>query len=199
MVSSMNYWDLARALRRHGCTSRTGMGDHEVWYCPCGQHMTVVTRAHVVSPGVVSAGEDSPRMPAEGVVEVTTYKAHARRWDHGWEIHVSGIGVTQVRTLDRASQQACDLIATMVGTEVDADHIDLVIDLGGLEARAQDALDLTQEAENLRQRAARGIREVTSELRQAGLSVTDIAFVLGVSRGRVSQYLADGTGGSQRA
>lgn len=53
MVSSMNYWDLARALRRHGCTSHTGKGDHEVWYCPCGQHMTVVTRAHVVSPGVV--------------------------------------------------------------------------------------------------------------------------------------------------
>jgi len=30
-----------------------GKGDHEKWYCPCGQHMTVITRSPTVSPGVV--------------------------------------------------------------------------------------------------------------------------------------------------
>lgn len=53
MVTSMSYWSVARALRQQGCTSRPGKGDHEKWYCPCGQHMTVVTRSPTVSPGVV--------------------------------------------------------------------------------------------------------------------------------------------------
>lgn len=53
MVSSMSYWSMARALRQQRCTSRPGKGDHEKWYCPCGLHMTVVTRSPTVSPGVV--------------------------------------------------------------------------------------------------------------------------------------------------
>lgn len=53
MVTSMGYWSVARALRQQGCTSRPGKGDHEKWFCPCGHHMTVVTRSPTVSPGVV--------------------------------------------------------------------------------------------------------------------------------------------------
>jgi hypothetical protein len=53
MVTSKTYWTIATALRRNGCTSRKGKGDHEKWYCPCGRHMTVITRSPVVSPGVV--------------------------------------------------------------------------------------------------------------------------------------------------
>jgi len=53
MVTSMSYWSVASSLRRHGCTSTMGKGDHEKWYCPCGQHMTVITRSPTVSPGVV--------------------------------------------------------------------------------------------------------------------------------------------------
>jgi hypothetical protein len=49
----MRYRDVRRALIDHGCTSRPGKGDHEVWYCPCGGHMAVVTTAGAVSPGVV--------------------------------------------------------------------------------------------------------------------------------------------------
>lgn len=37
----------------NGCTSREGKGDHINWYCPCGEHMAVVTEARIVSPGVV--------------------------------------------------------------------------------------------------------------------------------------------------
>jgi hypothetical protein len=53
MVTSMSYWSVAQALRRQGCPSRPGKGDHEKWYFPCGRHMTVITRSPVVSPGVV--------------------------------------------------------------------------------------------------------------------------------------------------
>jgi hypothetical protein len=30
-----------------------GKGDHQKWYCPCGEHMAVVVEAQIVSPGVV--------------------------------------------------------------------------------------------------------------------------------------------------
>ena len=58
MVKAMAYRHMARAMRRLGCTSRSGKGDHEKWICPCGQHMTVVTRPGIVSPGVVRAAID---------------------------------------------------------------------------------------------------------------------------------------------
>lgn len=53
MVKAMNYRDMAAAMRAQGCTSAPGKGDHEKWFCPCGQHMTVVTRPGIVSPGLV--------------------------------------------------------------------------------------------------------------------------------------------------
>lgn len=54
MVRPMRYRDIKRALTANGCTSRQGRGDHEVWYCPCGKHVGVVTQAREVSPGVVA-------------------------------------------------------------------------------------------------------------------------------------------------
>ena len=50
---AMKYRDVARALRRHGATSKSGKGSHEKWLCPCGSHIAVVPRHSVVSPGVV--------------------------------------------------------------------------------------------------------------------------------------------------
>jgi len=50
----MKYRDLAARLRAEGCTSKPGKGGHEKWYCPCGKHMTVVTKPGTVSPGVVA-------------------------------------------------------------------------------------------------------------------------------------------------
>ena len=54
MTKEVRYRILERALPRKGCTSRSGKGDHVVWYCPCAGHIAVVAvRARVVSPGVV--------------------------------------------------------------------------------------------------------------------------------------------------
>lgn len=54
MTVAMKYRDVERALLGNGCTWKPGKGDHEKWYCPCGMHIAVVTRARVVSPGVVA-------------------------------------------------------------------------------------------------------------------------------------------------
>jgi len=126
------------------------------------------------------------------------YEVSTRRWERGWELHVAGIGVTQVRTLDQAVGQVCDLIETMTGTAATEDQVTLSLDLGGLETAAVQAREASDEAEARRSEAARAIRKVARDLRTSGLSVTDIATILGVSRGRVSQYLSSGTQPSER-
>lgn len=50
----MKYRDIEAALLACGCTWKQGRGDHEKWYCPCGEHMAVITTSREVSPGVVS-------------------------------------------------------------------------------------------------------------------------------------------------
>jgi hypothetical protein len=50
----MKYREVAKALKKHRCTSRPGKGDHEVWTCPCDQkHIAVVTKPGEISPGVI--------------------------------------------------------------------------------------------------------------------------------------------------
>lgn len=66
MVKAMKYRDMAKALAAQGCTSKPGKGDHEKWFCPCGQHMTVVTRPGIVSPGLVRSAIDGMKCLPKG-------------------------------------------------------------------------------------------------------------------------------------
>jgi hypothetical protein len=59
---------------------------------------------------------------------VTVYTARAVRWSGGWELHVEGVGVTQVRILSKATQQARDLIETYTGQPTTGDVITIVTD-----------------------------------------------------------------------
>lgn len=54
MATEMRYRDVRAALLGQGCSPKQGKGDHEKWYCPCGDHIAVVTRSRIVSPGVVA-------------------------------------------------------------------------------------------------------------------------------------------------
>lgn len=53
MAKAMKYRSVRKALLAQGCRPEMGKGDHEKWFCPCGQHMTVVTKPGDVSPGLV--------------------------------------------------------------------------------------------------------------------------------------------------
>ncbi|MGL5864078.1 MAG: type II toxin-antitoxin system HicA family toxin, partial [Phycicoccus sp.] len=54
MPRPMKYRVVAKALRKHGYTSRPGKGDHEVWTCSCGRkHVAVITKPGEISPGVI--------------------------------------------------------------------------------------------------------------------------------------------------
>jgi len=119
-----------------------------------------------------------------------TYTAHAKRWDRGWEIHVDSVGVTQVRSLDRAIESACDLVEIMTGKVITQKQVILEIHPKSINERVRRAREKTQRAQEAQVQAAQFTREVISELRNEGLSPADIAGLMGITRGRVTQLLA---------
>ncbi len=121
---------------------------------------------------------------------MSTYTVTAVRWSRGWELHIDGEGVTQVRTLDQAVEQVRDYLATVHQSDFTDATIKVTADLGGLEFQVAEARMETQRAAELQRAAADHSRAVAHALRHdKGLSVTDTAAVLGVSRGRVSQLV----------
>ena len=120
---------------------------------------------------------------------MTVYTARAVRWSGGWELHVEGVGVTQVRILSKARQQVRDLIETYTGRPTTGDVITIVTD-PEIDHRAELVRQRTTEAARAQSEAAKAARELARDLRRQGLSVSDIAEVMGVTRGRVSQLLS---------
>lgn len=121
---------------------------------------------------------------------VITYHVTAKRWRHGWELHIDGAGVTQSRTLANAESVVRDYLATLHEAALPDVEILISPELGDLSERIQQVREHTRAAETAQREAAREARELARTLRAEGLSVTDTAAVLGVSRGRVSQLVS---------
>lgn len=125
---------------------------------------------------------------------VKTYDVRARRWEHGWELHIDGVGVTQSRTLWDAEMMARDLVSRRLGVPADSFAVAVAPEIGGgLDERTHAAREAVSQADQAQRKAAAQSREAARELRQAGLSGRDIAKVLDVSPQRVSQLLKTGT------
>ena len=116
-----------------------------------------------------------------------TYNVTAKRWKHGWELHIDGVGVTQSRTLDTAEQMVRDYIETLTDKDVSGDNVVITPDLGELDRKVTTVRELLVAADRQQQEARNSYRALAADLRAAGLSVSDTAAILGVSRGRVSQ------------
>lgn len=128
-------------------------------------------------------------MPTEGVVAVK-YSVKAKRWEKGWELHIADVGVTQVRMLADAPQQAADYIETLLDVEVDPKDITVTPQLQErtLIIEARKARQEVRKAEMRMAKAAARQRQVAAALRRKEhLSVSDTATVMEISRGRVSQ------------
>jgi hypothetical protein len=61
---------------------------------------------------------------------VTTYTALAKRWEHGWELHIDEMGVTQSRTLADAEDMVRDYIATFTGQDTNDDDVVIRLEAG---------------------------------------------------------------------
>lgn len=114
----------------------------------------------------------------------------AHRWSGGWELHLNGEPITQVRTLAKAEQQVRDYLDTV---EPEVDHsalpITVIPELGALGDKVAAAREATAAAAAAVGAAAKRSRATAQALHDAGFSVTDSAAILGVSRGRVSQLV----------
>ncbi len=121
---------------------------------------------------------------------MSTYTVRAKRWKHGWELHIDGVGVTQSRNLDGAEQMVRDYIETLTDHDTTDDSI-LIHPVvgGGLDEAVQAARENLDEAERALRAAATRSRQVAQRLKQEGLSGRDIAAILHVSAQRVSQLL----------
>ena len=123
-----------------------------------------------------------------------TYHVRAKRWEHGWELHIEGVGVTQSRTLWDAEEMARDLINRREELPGDAFTVTVAPDIGGgLDEESRAAREAVNAADRAQRQAAAQSRAAARRLRQAGLSGRDIAKVLNVSPQRVSQLLRTGT------
>lgn len=118
-----------------------------------------------------------------------TYKVRAVKWAEGWELHIGGEGVTQVRTLDKAEMQVRDYLASLHERDFTGVEVVVVPSLDGLEDEVAAVRKEAAAAAAAQAAAGEHSRRVARALRARGLSVTDSAAVLGVSRGRVSQLV----------
>jgi DNA-directed RNA polymerase specialized sigma subunit len=112
----------------------------------------------------------------------------ANRWKLGWELILDDENATQVRVLSQAADQVRDYLDTV---DPAVDHSDwsvtVVPNLGSLISEVREAQEATKAAAEAQVMAGEKLRSVVARMRKEGLSVTDTAAILGVSRGRVSQ------------
>jgi predicted XRE-type DNA-binding protein len=123
-----------------------------------------------------------------------TYTVRAQRWEHGWELHITGPedyeGVSQSRGLKSAEAMARSYIGLDLEVSEDSFDVHIVPEVGGflgdLVKDARTALHHLAEAVN---EASEKSRKTVAELHQDGMTQAEIASVLGVTQQRVSQLL----------
>lgn len=117
------------------------------------------------------------------------YLVRAVPWEHGWELHIDGEGVTQTTTLARAGQVVHDYLETLREHDID-DELDIVwsYDLGGLEIEVEQAQHRMMQAQGELYFAAEEMRKVVDRLHH-DRSIRDIARIMNLSPARISQLL----------
>ena len=115
----------------------------------------------------------------------------AQRWDSklggGWELLDGDHAMTQVRRLSDARQQVIDYLDTV---DPDVAHVDwdiIIIPAIPQATSVEQAKAATKAAADAQATAAAQSREVARSLRASGLSIDDAAWIMGVSRSRISQ------------
>lgn len=76
------------------------------------------------------------------VSERTAYTVRAVRWEHGWELHLKGVGyegVTQAHQLKSAERMARDYIALDLEVPSDGFDLEIVADVGSPTTRPRRA------------------------------------------------------------
>jgi len=120
----------------------------------------------------------------------TLYNVTAKRWKHGWELHIQDVGVTQSRTLLDAESMVRDYVAMLLDVTEDSFDVKIAPEIGaGVDGEIMSLYEADRVAEEAQEKAAAKRRSVAQLLQSLGLSGREIAAVLKVSPQRVSQLL----------
>jgi hypothetical protein len=118
-------------------------------------------------------------------------KAKFERQADGWRVEVPQLDnfVTVAKRLDKLSEQIKDLAHDLTGEErcnviikVEAIMPGIICDLEAAQGKSREAMRLQEEA-------SAEIRDVVSRMRDEGLTMRDIAVLLGVTPQRVAQLV----------
>ena len=122
-------------------------------------------------------------------------KIHAERTQEGWIAEVpgpDGFTVT-ARRLDQCKDMVVERIKTLADQKGNKEVCEVVVkveaELPGIICDLETAKVKMQEAQRLQDEASAEIRAVVSRMRDEGLTMRDIAVLLGVSPQRVAQLI----------
>lgn len=118
-----------------------------------------------------------------------TINVTATRWSGGWELEISENKHTQVSSLAKAKQQVIDYLDTMYENE---DHSNWEINIlprlePTVEKQLADAKASTAAAAKAQEKAALQARRAVKAVLSTGITMTDCAAIMGVTKGRISQ------------
>lgn len=116
-------------------------------------------------------------------------KAKFERQADGWRIEVPQLDnfVTTSKRLDKATEQIKDLAQAITGEERCEIIIKVEAVMPGIICDLEAAKEKSREALRLQEEASAEIRDVVSRMRDEGLTMRDIAVLLGVTPQRVAQ------------
>ena len=124
---------------------------------------------------------------------MTTYQVTATRDGDRWSLVASNVEGREVASQSRRLDQADAAIREAIALVLDVDHdtvdVDITPELERVEISDETlgVLALRRELAELSDRARRRTPAAVAELRAAGLTVRDVAQLLGVTPSRVSQ------------
>ncbi len=121
---------------------------------------------------------------------MSNYKVTATRWEKGWELDIEGVGVTQSRSLRDAEEMVRDYIRLDLGAdEARTASLDVEVLIEGLETEVEEVRSEIERVAREQLEVAAHSRAVAGKLKDAGLTGSDAARVMGVSEQRFSQLV----------
>ncbi len=116
-------------------------------------------------------------------------KAKFERQGDAWRVEVPELGnfVTTAKRLDKATEQIKDLACATSGEERCNVIIKVEAIMPGIICDLEAAQEKSREAMRLQEEASAEIRDVVSRMRDEGLTMRDIAVLLGVTPQRIAQ------------
>ncbi len=197
-LTLMKRRDLIRQLRDVASdagvefTSLRNTGGHEVFSLdglriPVPNHREIASRHRKIDHA--TGGSQARR----GVVDMNTYQVTATRDGDWWSLVASNVGgrevASQSRRLDQADAAIREAIALVIDVDVDDVEVEITPDLRHVKVSDEtlETLELRRALAELSARARRRTPAAIAELRSAGLTVRDVAQLLGVTPSRVSQ------------